>query len=63
MKSMGLVHMRSDELNKRIERTLKRNRALIEQAQRRGERLDRAAARSVRVIDRAMRHLRQGSAG
>lgn len=53
--------MRSDELNKRIERTLKRNRALIEQAARRGERVDRAAERSVRVVDRAMRHLRRST--
>jgi len=51
------------ELDERIERTLRLNKAAIKQAEGRARRLDQAAERSVRVIDRAMRHLRQGSAG
>jgi|GEM_PF-5953335 len=50
------------ELNERIERTLRLNEAAIKQAERRARRLDQAAERSVRVLDRAMRHLRQRSA-
>ncbi len=55
--------MTPEQLNKQVERTLKRNRAAIQQASSRGQRLRRAAERSTYVIDRAMRQLRQGSAG
>lgn len=55
--------MTQEQLNKRVERTLKRNQAAIKQAANRGQRLHRAAERSTYVVDRAMRQLRHGSAG
>jgi len=51
------------ELDEQIDRTLRLNKAAVKQAERRAHRLDQAVERSVRVIDRAMRHLRQGSVG
>jgi hypothetical protein len=54
--------MTPEQLNKRVERTLKRNQVAIKQANSRGQRLNRAAERSTYVVDRAVRQLRQGSA-
>lgn len=53
--------MTPEQLNKRIERTLKRNQAAVKQANNRAGRLNRAAERSTYVVDRAVRQLRQGS--
>jgi len=55
--------MTSEQLNKRVERTLKRNQAAIKQANNRSQRLNRAAERSTMVVDRAVRKLRQGATG
>ena len=55
--------MTPEQLNKRVKRTLKRNQAAIKQANNRSQRLNRAAERSTQVVDRAVRQLRQGSAG
>lgn len=49
------------ELDEQIDRTLRLNKAAIKQAEDRARRLDRAAERSVRVINRAMRHLRRSA--
>ncbi len=53
--------MAQEQINKRVERTLKRNQAAVKQANNRGQRLSRAAERSTPVIDRAFKQLRQGS--
>lgn len=53
--------MAQEQINKRVERTLKRNQAAVKQANNRGQRLNRAAERSSVVIDRAFKQLRQGS--
>jgi hypothetical protein len=53
--------MEHEQINKRVERTLKRNQAAVKQADSRGQRLRRAAERSTSVTDRAFRQLRQGS--
>lgn len=55
--------MTPEQINQRIERTLKRNQAAVKQANSRGQRLDRAAKRSTRVVDRAVRQLRHGATG
>jgi hypothetical protein len=57
------AEMTSEQLNKRVERTLKRNQAAIKQANSRSQRLNRAAERSTFVVDQAVRKLRQGAAG
>jgi hypothetical protein len=51
--------MNYDELDKEIERTLERNQAAIQRANRRSERLTRAAERSNAVLERAFTRLRQ----
>jgi predicted DNA-binding protein (UPF0278 family) len=50
------------QLNKRIERTLKRNQAAIRRASTRTERLNQAAERSTPDADKALRQLREGVA-
>lgn len=55
--------MTLEQLNRQVERTLKRNEAAIKRASGRGQRLQRAAERSTYIVDRAMRQLRHGSAG
>lgn len=52
--------MTHEELNKEIERTLKRNRAAIQRAGQRSQRLIRAAERSEPAVERALEKLRQG---
>jgi hypothetical protein len=54
--------MTKDELDKRVERTLRLNREAIERANRRGEKLNREAERSAVILDRAFRQLRQNLA-
>lgn len=51
--------MTHEELDKEIERTLKRNRAAIQRAGKRAERLIRAAERSEPAFERALEKLRQ----
>lgn len=53
--------MTPEQINKRVEQTLKRNQAAVKQANNRGQRLNRAAERSAPVLDRAFRKLRQGT--
>lgn len=53
--------MTQEQLNKRVERILKRNQVAIKQAHGRAQRLNRAAERSTHVVDRAMQHLRQAT--
>jgi hypothetical protein len=55
--------MTQEQLNKQVERTLKRNEAAIKRVRSRGQRLQRAAERSTLIVDRAVRQLRHGSAG
>lgn len=52
--------MSQEQINRRVEQTLKRNQAAIKQANNRGQRLNRVAERSATVIDRAFKQLRQG---
>lgn len=51
--------MTYEELDKEIEITLKRNRAAIQRARKRSERLARAAERSELTLERAFKRLRQ----
>lgn len=52
--------MTQEQIDKRVEQTLKRNQAAVKQANNRGQRLHRAAEQSALVIDRAFKQLRQG---
>lgn len=52
--------MISEQLNDRVERTLKRNRALAKQARERSRQRYRDAERSVLIVERALRQLRRG---
>ena len=49
-----------DRLSERVKRVHQGNRTAIQAAERRSSRLDLAAERSVRVVERAIRKLRQG---
>ena len=51
--------MISEELKQRIERTQKLNREAVKGVREQGEMLNRAAERSVIVVDRAVRQLRR----
>jgi len=53
--------MTHEELNREIERTLKRNRVAIQRAGKRSQRLIRAAERSEPAVERALEKLRQGA--
>lgn len=48
------------QLADQVERTLAKNRVAIAQSEKRSERLERAAARSPIVVERAVRRLREG---
>jgi len=47
------------QLTERIERTRQRNKTAIRSAERRSSRLDRAAAQSTKVVERAVKQLRE----
>jgi hypothetical protein len=51
--------MTPDELNKEIDRLLRRNQAAIQRARKRSERLTRTAERSDPALERALNQLRQ----
>jgi len=52
--------MTDEQLHKRVERTLRRNRAAIKRANESAQRLDRLAEQSGPILDRAFRQLRRG---
>lgn len=52
--------MTNEQLDKRVERTLRRNRAAIKRANESGQRLNRLAELSEPVLERAFRELRRG---
>lgn len=52
--------MISEQLNDRVERTLKRNRTLVKRARERSQQRYRDAERSVLIVERALRQLRRG---
>jgi hypothetical protein len=49
------------QLSKRVEVAHRLNQSALKTTERRGDRLDRAAQRSTRVVERAVRKLRTGS--
>jgi hypothetical protein len=53
--------MSQEQIDKRVEQTLRRNRAAIKRANNRGQRLNRAAEQSAILLDRAFKQLRQES--
>lgn len=52
--------MTDEQLDKRVERTLRLNRAAIKRASESGQRLNRFAELSEPILDRAFRELRRG---
>jgi uncharacterized protein with von Willebrand factor type A (vWA) domain len=52
--------MTNEQLSKKVEETLARNRAAIKRARSRAQNLDLAAELSDQILDRAFRQLRQG---
>jgi hypothetical protein len=52
--------MTDEQLDKRVERTLRRNRAAIKRANESAKRLDRFAELSEPILERAFRVLRRG---
>jgi hypothetical protein len=53
--------MTPQQLAERVEKTHKLNRSAIQSAERRVERLDREAAKSTKVVERAVRRLRESA--
>lgn len=56
----GMTVEQQERLSERVKRAHERNRSAIAASERRSSRLDRAAEQSVRVVERAVRKLRQG---
>jgi hypothetical protein len=52
--------MSDEQLDRRVERTLKRNAAAIKRARSRSQSLSRLAELSEPILDRAFRELRRG---
>lgn len=52
--------MTYEQIHKRVERTLRLNRAAVKRANESAQRLDRLAELSEPILDRAFRELRRG---
>lgn len=53
--------MTPEQLAERVEKTRKLNQDAIQSAERRAQRLDREAAQSTKVVERAVRRLRESA--